>query len=412
MMEEADQMLRCDVWVPAALLQQFREALTLASHKAGRLWGFHHDSANSADSAAAMATSQLEEQPNAFFVVQQRCDGGNANGDAQHLYGGGGDSGCHKLTPPTYIRREPLTKSFQGMVNTYGVPRYQEANPALLAIVCFPFLFGVMYGDVGHGACVLIFGVYLVFNYEKLQQSTDPTAALLKAGRWMLVLMGFFALYAGFMYNDFFAIGFDIFGSRFVFRDTLDNGDRVYTPDRSRNYPYPFGLDPAWRGASNELLFTNSFKMKFSVIVGLCHMTAGMIMKLLNCIHFRNRLELWLEWLPQMLFLWVLIGYMDFLIIYKWAAAPVPGHPKPSIITTMLNMIFFAPLPPEEEWFLGQGLLQQIIPVVAIVCVPWMLLAKPIAIHLLRRARRQRPTIDGGGESKKAPPRGELTHSS
>ena len=32
----------------------------------------------------------------------------------------------------------------------YGVPRYKEANPMIFTIVTFPFLFGVMFGDVGH----------------------------------------------------------------------------------------------------------------------------------------------------------------------------------------------------------------------------------------------------------------------
>jgi vacuolar-type H+-ATPase subunit I/STV1 len=52
-------------------------------------------------------------------------------------------------------------------VDTYGVPRYKEANPALFAAATFPFLYGVMYGDIGHGFCLFLLGLYLVISHGK-----------------------------------------------------------------------------------------------------------------------------------------------------------------------------------------------------------------------------------------------------
>jgi len=48
------------------------------------------------------------------------------------------------------------------------VGRYQEANPGCFTIVTFPFLFAVMFGDWGHGICLLLGALYLVLSEKKL----------------------------------------------------------------------------------------------------------------------------------------------------------------------------------------------------------------------------------------------------
>ena len=50
---------------------------------------------------------------------------------------------------------------FQEITDTYGVPTYKEVNPSLFGIVTFPFLFGVMFGDAGHGGMLFIFAALL-----------------------------------------------------------------------------------------------------------------------------------------------------------------------------------------------------------------------------------------------------------
>ena len=66
--------------------------------------------------------------------------------------------GAHN--PPTYIKGNGLTNVIQEIVDTYGTPRYKEANPMVLSIVTFPFIFGVMFGDIGHGLLLFVAGVY------------------------------------------------------------------------------------------------------------------------------------------------------------------------------------------------------------------------------------------------------------
>ena len=69
--------------------------------------------------------------------------------------------GSHKYDPPTHFRTNEFIAPFQQIVDTYGVPSYKEVNPALFTMVSFPFLFGVMYGDAGHGGILFGLGIFL-----------------------------------------------------------------------------------------------------------------------------------------------------------------------------------------------------------------------------------------------------------
>jgi V-type H+-transporting ATPase subunit a len=68
--------------------------------------------------------------------------------------------------PPTFHRVNKLTEGFQTLIDSYGVATYQEVNPGLFAVTTFPFLFAVMFGDIGHGLIVLLSGI-LMIAFEK-----------------------------------------------------------------------------------------------------------------------------------------------------------------------------------------------------------------------------------------------------
>lgn len=157
---------------------------------------------------------------------------------------------------------------------------------------------------------------------------------------------------------------------------------------RSENCVYPFGLDPVWSVSETYLNFVNSLKMKISVIIGVLHMTLGVLVKASNSLYFKKYLDFFFEFIPQLTFLILLFGYMDFLIIYKWTVAWELYDPDaPSIITTMINM----PLKMgrttdccggQPMWGqfgdTSQDVIQKWFVVAAIICIPLMLLPKPL----------------------------------
>jgi len=68
-------------------------------------------------------------------------------------------------------------------------------------------------------------------------------------------------------------------------------------------------------------------------------MSLGICMKAFNALYFKNKLDFYFEFVPQIILMMVLFGYMDMLIIVKWLT-DYSGreHEAPSVITTMIEM--------------------------------------------------------------------------
>lgn len=240
--------------------------------------------------------------------------------------------------PPTYIKTNEFTAAFQQIVDTYGVPRYGEVNPTLFNIVSFPFLFGVMFGDIGHGFLLSLFGLYLIIKCDELRKNNSPLKAVLK-GRYLLFFMGFCAFYAGWIYNDFLSVPLGIFGTCYT-NPPKNNHHAEMKAMRKPGCVYPFGVDPKWYVSSNELAFMNSMKMKFSVIIGVSQMVFGIIMKGMNSIYFKNYVDFIFEFIPQIIFMTLLFGYMCIMIFIKWATDWSHDTSKAPSILSQLMMIF------------------------------------------------------------------------
>jgi V-type H+-transporting ATPase subunit a len=121
-----------------------------------------------------------------------------------------------------------------------------------------------MYGDIGHGSILLIASAWMVWKEaDLLSKPQGEIFSMAFKGRYMLLMMSCFAIYCGLLYNDFFATGTNLFGTRWAYKAV--NGtvghEAVWVGGTSTNI-YPFGVDPAWRVSDNELLVFNSLKMK------------------------------------------------------------------------------------------------------------------------------------------------------
>ena len=305
-----------------------------------------------------------------------------------------------KSAPPTYFVTNRFTEAFQNLVEAYGVARYREINPAVLTIVTFPFLFGVMFGDVGHGFILFLVGLFLVIKEKPLGRIKLPEMVdTLYEGRWLFLLMAIASIYCGALYNEFFGIPMDLFGTNWYYALPIEkNTQSEYAIWKNTEMPesewrcYPFGADPLWKGSNNELDYYNSLKMKMSVLMGVVHMTAGIFISLLNQIYFKEWLGVFYEFFPQMVFLLGLFGFMDALIVMKWlinwdtiqyTSKGAGGFLAPRLLNLLIQM-FMTPFKVVDDYYIFNGQLGIQLTIIGLIftAVPMMLLGKPIARYI------------------------------
>ena len=253
------------------------------------------------------------------------------------------------FNPPTLILVNEFTLIPQLIVDTFGIPRYKEINPGYFTIITFPFLFGVMFGDIGHSLFLFCFSIYLLINNKTLSKSTNSMIQTLAQARYFLLLMSIFSFYCGLLYNDFLSVPLYFNSCYHKSEIKEDKEEKLLTKDKECKYK--FGLDPVWMISNNELAFINSLKMKFSVIIGVFQMTLGIVLKGINSIYDKNLIECFCVFIPELIFMLILFGYMDLLIFLKWSVN-YEGEEKraPDIKSYLMNMILkFGKLPPEPE---------------------------------------------------------------
>ncbi len=92
---------------------------------------------------------------------------------------------------PVLLRHPRLLRPFQMLVAAYGVPSYQEVEPTLFVALSYLLMFGMMFGDVGHGA-VLTAGGLVALLARQARKGRDIGLLLLCGG---LSSMAFGAVY-------------------------------------------------------------------------------------------------------------------------------------------------------------------------------------------------------------------------
>jgi len=86
-------------------------------------------------------------------------------------------SGIVKI--PILFNNPLLIRPFERLTTLYGIPSYQEVEPTVFLAISFVILFGMMFGDIGHGLVLFLAGFYI---FKRLYKYMDYGIILMECG--------------------------------------------------------------------------------------------------------------------------------------------------------------------------------------------------------------------------------------
>ncbi|TFG22398.1 MAG: hypothetical protein EU533_04340 [Promethearchaeota archaeon] len=221
---------------------------------------------------------------------------------------------------PTMMKHNRLFRPFETLTRMYGTPSYSEIDPTPFLFITFPLLFGIMFGDIGHGLILAISG--LVGSHVFKQRGGDIYNFC-----WIIFWCGLWAIGGGILYGEFF-------GTEEILGYTLE----------PVSIPLPFIGSITFNDPLTNVM--NIFML--TLFIGILHINLGWILQFINFWKDKKRYKALTESLTKMCFL---DGGIFLLILWgfninSWIN-PDPVIIIPPILLVLipgLMLILFKPL--------------------------------------------------------------------
>jgi V/A-type H+-transporting ATPase subunit I len=201
-----------------------------------------------------------------------------------------------RVKVPVLLKHPRFFKPFEMLLSSYGLPDYKVIDPTLVMAITFLLMFGVMFGDVGHGVVLVLIGA-LLSRRAKAPAST-------------MALFGKLAMYCG---TSSIVFGF-LFGSIFGFEHLIPH---------------------VWMKPMNNIMYF----FKVAIYYGIAVITLGIAFNLINTIRARKFTAVVFDHAGLLAAIMYWAGIIA--ISYMLSNRPIPGKLLLIAIGVPLILIFF-----------------------------------------------------------------------
>ncbi|MFX1425738.1 MAG: V-type ATP synthase subunit I [Promethearchaeota archaeon] len=197
---------------------------------------------------------------------------------------------------PRIMKNNFLVRPFETLTRMYGTPSYSEIDPTPYLAFTFPILFGIMFGDMGHGLVLIISGLVGALLFRK-KKGTDFLNLC-----WIIFYCGGGAILFGLLYGEFFGaqkvFGFDLTPVTIPFLNIT-----LHNPIEN-----PFTI------------------FLFAVLIGVVHINLGWLIQFLN---YWRQSRKYLAFSDSLVKILLLTGGSMLIFTYgfnmdTWLAPPYP----------------------------------------------------------------------------------------
>jgi vacuolar-type H+-ATPase subunit I/STV1 len=220
---------------------------------------------------------------------------------------------------PRIMKNFFLIRPFEAITKMYGTPNYSEIDPTPIIAFTFPILFGIMFGDIGHGLTLIISGFIgaLVFRKRKRKLSSFS---------WIIFFCGWAAFFFGLLYGEFFGHHKIV-----IFGNILWNFE-------TNPILIPFLNIKLYNPLGNILSV-----FYFAIAIGIFHIILGWFIQFLN---YWKQHRKYLAFSDSLMKIFFLLGGTTLIFtygfdIYAWLTTP---YPILLVLIPGLLLIFLKPL--------------------------------------------------------------------